>query len=175
MFLPRSLPAWLLVCALTCPLGACEASNSAEPADAGSAPIDGGTDAEADAAIDAETDAAMDAATDAAPDGATDAAMDAVDADATPFVCDVTAPRACPDPAPRYADVEPIFAEHCIPCHDGLGAHWPLTSYEHVTDWYDTIRAMMLSCRMPPVDAGTSMQTSERELILTWIRCDYPE
>jgi hypothetical protein len=168
MFLSRTLWVPLVIGALTYPLGACSDPSPSEPMepDASTEPDDAATDPDMDAGDDGATD-----------DAASDAAMDAdaeVD-DAEPVVCDVTAPRACPDPAPSYTDVEPIFEEHCISCHDGLGEHWPLTSYEHVADWYDTIRAMMLSCGMPPADAGTSISTSERELILTWIRCGYPE
>jgi hypothetical protein len=173
MFVPRCFSAPLLICVLTCPLGACEDPNPSELMDA--MPSDDGSAQPSDAETDAAIDDAMDAATDAETDAATDA--DArVEEDAAPVMCDVTAPRVCPDPAPSYADVEPIFEMHCISCHDGLGENWALTSYDHVADWYDTIRAMMLTCGMPPLDAGTSMPTTEeRELILTWIRCGYPE
>jgi hypothetical protein len=122
---------------------------------------------------------------DAKPQGAgaldAGASLSAADADAgnaadpAPFVCDVTAPSSCPEPAPTYATVEPILERRCIPCHDGRGAEWPLTTYDSAADWYDTIRTMMLDCSMPPLDAGMPMPTSEREQLLTWIRCGYPE
>jgi hypothetical protein len=88
--------------------------------------------------------------------------------------CKARAPASCPDPAPRYADVQPIFAQRCVGCHNGTGEFWPLTSYQHVTMWYAEIRGHMLACSMPPPDSGMTMPIAERELILQWIRCDYP-
>jgi hypothetical protein len=102
------------------------------------------------------------------------AEIDAGDADT--MECIVAAPTRCPDPAPRYADVEPIFAERCVTCHSGVsGGPWPLVSYGHVAAWFAEIRGAMLSCSMPPPDAGVPMTVEERELILAWIRCDLPQ
>jgi hypothetical protein len=90
--------------------------------------------------------------------------------------CMITAPTECPDPSPRYADVEPIFQDRCVICHVGSrGGPWALTSYGHVLEWRDLIRGVMLSCAMPPPDAGIEMADEERELILAWIRCGAPE
>ncbi len=97
-----------------------------------------------------------------------------VDDAGMPIVCEVTAPTSCPSPSPRYADVEPIFAERCFGCHDGSGDQWPLTSYEHVADWFAEIRGMLLACTMPPPDSGVPMSVEEREQILGWIRCGFP-
>ena len=101
----------------------------------------------------------------------------AADADAAlaPLACDVVAPRECPDSMPRYPDVAPIFAKRCATCHNGQDGHWPLSTYQHVADWYGEIRAQMLACTMPPVDSGVSMPVSERQLILSWIRCGFPK
>lgn len=103
-----------------------------------------------------------------------DAELDAaVLVDAAP--CVVPAPTSCPDPMPRYADVEPIFAERCVSCHfGGAGGPWPLTSYRHVADWNDTIRAAMLNCSMPPLGAAR-ITVDDRVRILTWLRCGFPE
>jgi hypothetical protein len=55
------------------------------------------------------------------------------------------------------------------------GGPWPLTAYNHVADWQDVIRADMLTCAMPPPDAGVPMGSDERVAILTWIRCGFPQ
>lgn len=90
--------------------------------------------------------------------------------------CMITAPTECPDPALRYADVEPIFQDRCVGCHVGVrGGPWALTSYMHAAAWFAEVRGAMLNCTMPPLDAGIEMPDEERERILTWIRCGYPE
>jgi hypothetical protein len=87
----------------------------------------------------------------------------------------VVAPTSCPDPTLSYETVEPIISARCVPCHDGRGEQWALTEYGDVADWYDSIRTMLLDCTMPPQDSGVAMPKSEREHILNWIRCGYPE
>lgn len=109
---------------------------------------------------------------DAAPE---DASSEADATEAAAEACEVTAPTSCPDPAPHYADVAPIFEERCLSCHDGHGEQWPLTTYAHVTGWYNEIRGAMTACTMPPADAGITMPREERELVLAWLRCGFPE
>ncbi len=92
---------------------------------------------------------------------------------ATSVACDVKAPTSCPSPAPRYADVQPIFQSRCVGCHNGTTQQWPLTSYQDVADWYDSVRDYVLTCAMPPPAANIPMTTEERTAILTWIRCGY--
>ncbi|HVY38604.1 MAG TPA: hypothetical protein VHM31_11735 [Polyangia bacterium] len=94
-----------------------------------------------------------------------------------PLICSVTAPTSCPDPAPRYADVAPIISQRCaMPCHSGVpNGPWPLTDYEHVADWADTVRADLLDCSMPPADGGVPITADDRTAVLTWIRCGAPE
>jgi len=91
--------------------------------------------------------------------------------------CHVDPPTECPEPPPSYADVEPIFHERCGgDCHTGApGSEWPLDNYRHVADWNDVIRDELRSCSMPPLDAATSITTEERQAILTWILCGFPE
>lgn len=108
-------------------------------------------------------DSQMNAAQDAG--SATDAAA--------PFSCMVTPPTTCPDPMPRYADVQPIIQQRCVVCHSGLTERWPLTMYQDLADWYDTIRDDVLSCTMPPPEAAIPITTQERLAILTWIKCGY--
>jgi hypothetical protein len=88
--------------------------------------------------------------------------------------CEVTSPTGCPDPPLRYADVEPLFLERCVGCHNGMDGHWPLSSYQHVADWYAEIRGQMLACTMPPPGSGVTLTRAERERILVWIRCGLP-
>jgi hypothetical protein len=75
----------------------------------------------------------------------------------------------------QYGDIEPIIQDRCVICHIGArGGPWALTDYGHVRDWSMQIRGVMLSCAMPPQDAGIPITTDEREDILTWIRCGSP-
>lgn len=97
------------------------------------------------------------------------------DGNLPPLVCEVEAPTECPDPPLTYADVEPIIERRCVECHDGVPPEWPLTSYRHVADWNVEIRTEMLRCTMPPRESGLEMPTEEREQILTWILCGFPE
>jgi hypothetical protein len=94
----------------------------------------------------------------------------------TPPTCDVVAPEACGNAALRFDDVKPLFETHCVPCHYGqLGGPWPMKSYMDVADWHDIVRDDLVNCSMPPEDAGTTMTTAERALILDWLRCGFPE
>jgi hypothetical protein len=86
-------------------------------------------------------------------------------------LCHLQAPTACPDPPVRYDQVGPIVQQRCLSCHDGRGPHWSLIGYQHVADWQDTIRGAMLTCTMPPADAGIPMTVEERMTILHWLRC----
>ena len=96
-------------------------------------------------------------------------------ADAGPFVCTVTAPTSCSDPSLRYADVKPIFEERCVLCHDGSNDNWPLTSYQHAADWFDLIPPEVVNCTMPPPEEGIPMTDEERDRLLQWYRCGFPE
>ena len=91
-----------------------------------------------------------------------------------PIPCTVVAPTMCPAPAIRYPDVQPIFQRRCVLCHSDHSQHWPLTTYQHVADWYDTIHDDVLGCMMPPPAANIPITDDERLAILTWLRCGYP-
>lgn len=93
-----------------------------------------------------------------------------------PFVCNVKAPTECSQPDIAWADVAPIFENRCSSCHTGKsGDPWPLDTYEHVTDWYDVVRDELITCEMPPHDAPEQLSPKEREDILVWLRCGFPE
>lgn len=91
-----------------------------------------------------------------------------------PAACEVTAPTSCPDPPLRYDAVAPIFMQHCAVCHNGTDGRWPLTTYQHVADWWAEIRGQLLNCTMPPPTSGVVLPRAERERILAWIRCGFP-
>ena len=94
---------------------------------------------------------------------------------ATGEVCAPTAPTECSDPELRYEDVSPIFERRCASCHSPPSGPWPLETYEHVADWAPVVRDELLRCSMPPRDSGVTMTPEERDQILVWIRCGYPE
>jgi hypothetical protein len=142
----------------------------ASACDSGSSPSDDAGELEEAGEPADEADAGEDASTSDA-SSASDAGLDA----APEPVCDVVPPTSCPTPPVYYEDISPILMERCLSCHDGKGEQWPLTSYSHVTGWYNEIRAAMVTCSMPPADAGISMPAAEREKILTWILCRMPQ
>ncbi len=95
--------------------------------------------------------------------------------DRRPEACHAERVTECPEPAPVFADVAPIFQEVCSTCHSEPGGPWPLDDYQHIADWQDVIRDDLLTCAMPPPNQGVTLSDSDRQLILTWIRCGYRE
>jgi hypothetical protein len=89
--------------------------------------------------------------------------------------CKVSAPTSCPAPALHYKDVQPIFEKRCYACHSGNTEQWPLTDYGHVASWFDIIPPALLTCEMPPADAGVPITNAERTTILTWLHCGFPD
>jgi len=95
--------------------------------------------------------------------------------DSMPRECHAERVTECPEPAPVFADVAPIFRNVCASCHALPGGPWPLEDHTDIADWQDVIRDDLLTCAMPPPDAGVSLRDQDRQLILTWIRCGSPE
>ncbi len=89
--------------------------------------------------------------------------------------CEVAGITQCPDPPLRYGDIAPIIAARCLSCHDGTREFWPLTTYGHVADWNVELQGAMLTCSMPPPEEMIPMTLAEREKILSWIQCGFPE
>lgn len=90
--------------------------------------------------------------------------------------CNMQEPTGCPTPAPTYNDIVPLLQSSCVSCHNGdVGGPWPLTTYEHVSDWGDNVRSDLVGCTMPPADAGITMSAEDRGAILAWIRCGMPK
>lgn len=108
-------------------------------------------------------------------DAGVDPGSDAATADAGPFVCTVVAPTSCTDPDLRYSDVEPIVEDKCQPCHDGTQQQWPLTTYNHLADWFDLVPPEVANCRMPPEPLQRSISDEERVILLTWFACGFPQ
>jgi hypothetical protein len=97
---------------------------------------------------------------------------------AAPLTCSAVAPTACTvEPPPRYAQIAGIVRDRCVPCHDGIDplGPWPLTSYEDVADWNDTIRDELVACTMPPPGGAVTLPDEERQALLMWLRCGFLE
>ena len=95
--------------------------------------------------------------------------------DAGPAKCDAVAADTCANPMTRFSDVQPILQARCASCHTGArDAPWPFNTYENFTDWSDLVSADLVTCSMPPADAGV-MPAAERALILDWLRCGFPQ
>jgi cytochrome c5 len=78
----------------------------------------------------------------------------------------------CTKPAPHYADITGVLDRSCNPCHTGIGkAPWPLTTYDDVSAWADSIQQDLSGCTMPPLDGGIGMSAPERRLVLNWVQC----
>jgi hypothetical protein len=85
--------------------------------------------------------------------------------------CQVADPT-CAKPAPHYADITGVLDRSCNPCHTGVGkAPWPLTDYDDVSAWAESIEQDLSGCTMPPLDGGIGMSASERRLVLNWVHC----
>jgi len=91
-----------------------------------------------------------------------------------------TTPTSCPTPRVTFDHVKPIFQSQCVgPCHNGVtpdphspgSTLWPLIEQQHIEDWQDSIRALLVDCSMPPPDAGVPMTIEDRRTIIEFIRC----
>jgi peroxiredoxin len=78
-----------------------------------------------------------------------------------------------------------IFNRRCVECHrTGELAPFPMTSYEEVLGWTDTIREVVQEERMPPWFANPEygefkndcrLSPEEKQLVFTWIDNGAPE
>jgi hypothetical protein len=146
---------------------ACTSSPDGGAADASARwDASGVSDAASRADARAQSDAEMDSG----------APLDAADG-ATPPECQATAPDACIEPSPHFADVEPIFALRCRSCHSvgNPDGHWPLATYPQIAAWSAEIGGQVLACTMPPPVAQVPITIEEREKILLWLSCGFPE
>ena len=80
---------------------------------------------------------------------------------------------------PWHPEIAKIFQKHCTQCHRPSGsAPFPLTRYEDVEGWGDTIREVIVQKRMPPWFAkphsppfanANTLSKGESAQILKWI------
>src|SRR5690606_10922138 len=66
--------------------------------------------------------------------------------------CQITLPKP-PKPLPEltYADVAPLFAQHCANCHKpGTAAPFTLQSYDDIAAQAEMIAEVITDQRMPP-------------------------
>jgi hypothetical protein len=79
---------------------------------------------------------------------------------------------ACPLPQPSFAkDIQPLLDHDCNTCHTQGSTLWPLVGYQDVRDWSYSILLDIDACKMPPLDGGTSLSATDRNLLLGWIAC----
>jgi hypothetical protein len=81
--------------------------------------------------------------------------------------------------------IAPIFNRHCVECHrEGELGPFPLTSYEEVSGWGETICEVVSDGRMPPWFADpkhgsfandSSMTEEEKRLLFTWVENGSPK
>ena len=82
-------------------------------------------------------------------------------------------PTACPAPPPRYAaDVAPILAKSCSPCHlpGGKEQNRLLTSYGEVFPQRGAVLSQLINCKMPPSD-GPAVTPEDRAKVVGWLLC----
>jgi len=129
-------------------------------------------DASVDASVSSSTDAGGDDAT--AEAGGDDGATSGEDGGLV-AACPDPAPSACPDPPLHYPDVAPIIEQRCVTCHFDGAADWPLTTYQDVASWWTVVYEDLMLCTMPPPESPTGLTPGERQAILSWIACGFPQ
>jgi hypothetical protein len=103
--------------------------------------------------------------------------------------CPSKAPASCPPSGPSYqADIAPIIAAHCAPCHfpgnDDVGIQrsgYSLSSYANLVSVPSLVVTEVLSqCLMPPgaitdgVTPPRPLSLDEQVTFLTWLTCGEP-
>jgi cytochrome c5 len=90
--------------------------------------------------------------------------------------CNLVGPISCANPG-HFADVTPILAKSCNPCHtaDAAQGEWPLTDYGDVAAWTPLIQRDLCLSLMPPLDGGVALAPADRLAILDWIQCGAAE
>ena len=94
-------------------------------------------------------------------------------------------PTLEPGSRPGSRPDRPIFNRHCVECHrEGEIGPFPLTSYEEVEGWGETIREVISDGRMPPWFADpkygnfandSRLTEEERRRLFTWVDNGSPE
>jgi hypothetical protein len=77
-----------------------------------------------------------------------------------------------------HADIQPLFARHCVSCHAESTVSVPLDTYERARPWVRAIREEVLERRMPVPQGRPGIDDDvddhplspmERDLIVAWI------
>lgn len=90
--------------------------------------------------------------------------------------CSKEVPDACVQPSPTFTkDVLPIIQARCGSCHAADAGQWPLDEYQYVIDWEPSFVGDVVGCTMPPADAGITMTSEERAVLLDWFACGLPQ
>ncbi len=95
-------------------------------------------------------------------------------------------PGSSSQPAVTYSNqIARLFQAHCVSCHrDGEIAPFPLTSYDEVQGWGETIREVVEQQRMPPWLANPKygnfandcrLNEAEKQSIYDWLDAGAPE
>jgi hypothetical protein len=94
-----------------------------------------------------------------------------------PLACGAHATKTCPSPAPSFKkEVLPLLKAKCGSCHVDEPDHpWPLTDWDTVRDWKAQFTQDILSCTMPPLDAGITLTDEERGLFVAYVACGTPD
>jgi hypothetical protein len=93
---------------------------------------------------------------------------------------------AAPVPAPTFSkNVAPILQNHCQECHrPGEAAPMSLLSYQEARPWAKSIKAAVLSKKMPPWPADPSvghfandrsLSQQDRDTLIAWVDAGAPE
>jgi len=93
-----------------------------------------------------------------------------------PNTCPNDVPDTCPSPAPAFAaDVQPVFADHCVTCHSPTGQEpsFPFQSYAQIAAQKISILGQIHACLMPP-PSEVQLTSAERQAVLGWIVCGAP-
>jgi|SRR5579884_1438316 len=99
---------------------------------------------------------------------------DGASAAADAGTCVVDEPDGCPS---WTKDVQPIIEARCYGCHGPGGieqSYRDFTTYQGVSGAGTTLATDVLSCKMPPPDAGQPTPR-ERGALVTWIECGAPK
>jgi hypothetical protein len=98
-------------------------------------------------------------------------------APAAPRTCALVLPSACTPPAPSYAaDVSPLIAKHCVPCHmpGGVSRDRPLVTHAQVFARRGTVLDQIRRCKMPPPEEPP-LADAEANTLMNWFMCDAPD
>jgi hypothetical protein len=86
-------------------------------------------------------------------------------------------PASCPMPIPSWSsEVSEIFTTGCAPCHLPGGVEdsaEDFSTYAGVSRVAGTIEGQIVSCAMPPSDAG-ALSAADRTTLLAWFACSAP-